>query len=97
MPGRILVVCCALAMAPASSQALDTVLLHAAGSLRGALTEVAQAFEARMRLKVRARFGANYGMTAASPGAYRLAMFVLSADGQRILARHGFAAPNFPP
>jgi ABC-type molybdate transport system substrate-binding protein len=41
--------------------------------------------------------GADYGMTVAleaSPQAHRFALFVLSQDGQRILARHGFAAPN---
>jgi ABC-type molybdate transport system substrate-binding protein len=43
--------------------------------------------------------GADYGltvMTTASPAAYRFAMFILSADGQRILANHGFAAPGVP-
>jgi molybdate transport system substrate-binding protein len=33
----------------------------------------------------------------ASQGAYRLAMFILSSDGQRILAKHGFAAPTLTP
>lgn len=43
--------------------------------------------------------GADYGLTVmatASPEAYRLAMFILSADGQRILASHGFTAPALP-
>ncbi|WP_439573747.1 molybdate ABC transporter substrate-binding protein [Phreatobacter sp.] len=43
--------------------------------------------------------GADYGltlMTGASPGAVRLAMFILSPDGQRILASHGFTAPGLP-
>jgi molybdenum ABC transporter molybdate-binding protein len=43
--------------------------------------------------------GADYGltvMTGASPAAYRFAMFILSPDGQRILASHGFAAPGLP-
>jgi ABC-type molybdate transport system substrate-binding protein len=43
--------------------------------------------------------GADYGLTvldgAPSP-AYRFALFVLSVDGQRILAKHGFAAPALP-
>jgi molybdate transport system substrate-binding protein len=42
---------------------------------------------------------ADYGMTAmkaASPQALRFALFVMSADGQAILARHGFAAPALP-
>lgn len=43
--------------------------------------------------------GADYGltvMTGASPNAWRFAMFILSRDGQAILARHGFAAPALP-
>jgi ABC-type molybdate transport system substrate-binding protein len=43
--------------------------------------------------------GADYGLTVmntASPGAYRFALFILSGDGQRILANHGFAAPGVP-
>lgn len=43
--------------------------------------------------------GADYGltvMTGASEGAYRLALFILSPDGQAILAQHGFSAPNHP-
>ncbi len=42
---------------------------------------------------------ADYGLTvmaAAPPDAYRLALFILSAPGQAILARHGFTAPNLP-
>ncbi len=42
---------------------------------------------------------ADYGLTViadAAPGAYRFALFVLSVEGQRILASHGFAAPNRP-
>lgn len=40
---------------------------------------------------------ADYGLTVmadASPGAYRFALFILSPEGQRILASHGFSAPN---
>ena len=43
--------------------------------------------------------GADYGLTViagAPPPAYRFAMFILSVDGQRILAKHGFAAPALP-
>jgi molybdate transport system substrate-binding protein len=43
--------------------------------------------------------GADYGltvMTAASPPAYRFAMFILAPDAQRILANHGFTAPGLP-
>jgi ABC-type molybdate transport system substrate-binding protein len=40
--------------------------------------------------------GADYGMTVmngATPSAYKFALFILSAEGQRTLAKHGFAAP----
>jgi ABC-type molybdate transport system substrate-binding protein len=43
--------------------------------------------------------GADYGLTVlldAAPNAWRLAMFILSADGQRVLAKHGFSAPAMP-
>lgn len=43
--------------------------------------------------------GADYGLTViagASPPAYQFALFILSVDGQRILAKHGFAAPALP-
>jgi len=43
--------------------------------------------------------GAEYGLTVmagASPNARRLADFILSPAGQRILAAHGFAAPKLP-
>ncbi len=43
--------------------------------------------------------GADYGMTVmadAPPAAYRFAMFILSPAGQKILAKHGFAAPGLP-
>jgi hypothetical protein len=33
-------------------------------------------------------------MNNVSAAAYRLALFILSPDGQRILASHGFAAPG---
>jgi molybdate transport system substrate-binding protein len=41
--------------------------------------------------------GADYGLTVmndAPPAAYRFALFIMSPDGQRILARHGFTAPG---
>ena len=43
--------------------------------------------------------GADYGLTVlngASPQAYQLAMFMMSVDGQRVLAKHGFTAPALP-
>jgi molybdate transport system substrate-binding protein len=52
-----------------------------------------------VRLPEALAVGADYGltvMTGASPNAWRFAMFILSRDGQAILARHGFAAPALP-
>jgi molybdate transport system substrate-binding protein len=43
--------------------------------------------------------GADYGLTVianAPPDAYRFAMLILSAHGQRILAKYGFTAPALP-
>ncbi|HEY3064729.1 MAG TPA: molybdate ABC transporter substrate-binding protein [Methylomirabilota bacterium] len=44
--------------------------------------------------------GADYGLTALNSAqtdkALKLVLFILSADGQEILARHGFAAPTRP-
>ena len=43
--------------------------------------------------------GADYGMSVlqnASPMAGRLAMFILSGEGQAILKKHGFTAPTLP-
>jgi ABC-type molybdate transport system substrate-binding protein len=43
--------------------------------------------------------GADYGLTVtndASVTAHRFALFILSADGQAILAKHGFMAPSLP-
>ena len=45
------------------------------------------------------RLGADYGLTVirgAGEGAARFALFVLSTEGQGILAANGFAASNLP-
>jgi len=50
-------------------------------------------------LPVELAVGADYGLTvlnSSSPQAYEFAMFILSIDGQRVLAKHGFAAPALP-
>jgi molybdate transport system substrate-binding protein len=41
--------------------------------------------------------GVDYGLTVisdASPGGYKFALFIMSPDGQRSLADHGFTAPG---
>ncbi len=43
--------------------------------------------------------GADYGLTVltgAPPRAYAFALFILSPEGQRVLAKYGFAAPALP-
>jgi ABC-type molybdate transport system substrate-binding protein len=43
--------------------------------------------------------GADYGLTVmngASAPAYQFALFILSAEGQRTMAKHGFTAPGLP-
>ena len=43
--------------------------------------------------------GAEYGLTmmnAASPAAFRFGLFIFSAEGQRIMANHGFSVPSLP-
>ena len=59
MRTRLSVALAALAIMTAQAMAEETVLLHAAGSLRAALTEVANAFEAAGLGKVQAKFGAS--------------------------------------
>jgi ABC-type molybdate transport system substrate-binding protein len=76
MAARLSVALAVIAIMTAPAMAEEMVLLHAAGSLRAALTEVAKAW--------------------ASAPAYQFAMFILSAEGQRTLAKHGFAAPALP-
>ena len=48
-----------MALSPSLGRATDAVLLHAAGSLRGPLTEVARAFEVADGTPVTIRFGAS--------------------------------------
>jgi molybdate transport system substrate-binding protein len=60
MPSRVpLLVVILMELLAMPAFASDPVLLHAAGSLRGALTEVTQAFEKSSSSKVQARFGAS--------------------------------------
>lgn len=47
----------AATLMPLTTHAADTILLHAAGSLRGALTEVSNAFEKTSGVKVQAKYG----------------------------------------
>jgi molybdate transport system substrate-binding protein len=54
---RFLAIAAVMSIMMSAAHASDPVLLHAAGSLRDALTDVAKAFEAASGLKVQAKFG----------------------------------------
>jgi molybdate transport system substrate-binding protein len=54
---RACLIAAVIAMTVTSADANEQVLLHAAGSLRGALTEVAEAFTAESGVKVDAKYG----------------------------------------
>jgi molybdate transport system substrate-binding protein len=56
-PGRIAAVLLVVAAMAVPASAGEPVLLHSAGSLRSALTEVSAAFEAATGVKVQAKFG----------------------------------------
>jgi molybdate transport system substrate-binding protein len=74
----------------------DIFLTYCTGALEGKQQNVDQQIVA---LPDALAVGADYGLTVlngASPQAYQFAMFILSVDGQRILAKHGFAAPGLP-
>ncbi len=54
---------------------------------------------AMLRLPDQLAVGADYGLTVlnrASSNGYRFAMYILSPQGQAILAKYGFAAPGLP-
>ena len=59
MPIRAFATLAVFALMSAPAIAEEPVLLHAAGSLRGALTDIAGSFEAATGIKVKAKFGAS--------------------------------------
>ena len=75
----------------------DIFLTYCTGALEAQKQNAGQQI---VRIVDELAVGADYGLTVltrASPQAYQFAMFILSVDGQRVLARHGFAAPLLPP
>ena len=76
--------------------AADIFLTYCTNALAAQRENPAQAI---VQLPDTLAVGADYGLTVisgASASAYQFALFILSADGQRALARHGFAAPALP-
>ena len=74
----------------------DIFLTYCTGALAAQRENTAQQI---VQLPDALAVGADYGLTVlngASPAAYKLAMFILSSEGQRALAKHGFSAPGLP-
>jgi ABC-type molybdate transport system substrate-binding protein len=69
------VIAAVIAMTMTSAEANEPVLLHAAGSLRGALTEVAEAFAADRGIKVEAKYGASGTLRDEIAGGSRAQVF----------------------
>jgi molybdate transport system substrate-binding protein len=78
------------------ANASDPVLLHAAGSLRGALTEVSQAFEKSSALKVLAKFGASGLLRDEISGGAKAEVFAsANMEHPQGLAKANKAGPSF--
>jgi molybdate transport system substrate-binding protein len=76
--------------------AADIFLTYCTNALAAQRENPAQAI---VQLPDALAVGADYGLTVmngASAPAYQFALFILSAEGQRTLAKHGFAAPVLP-
>ena len=94
MIGRLAALVAALAIAPAMAQSSDTVLLHAAGSLRGALTEVAKSFEAAAGARVEMKYGASGLLKDEIAGGARAEVFAsANMEHPQALAKAGKSGP----
>jgi ABC-type molybdate transport system substrate-binding protein len=83
----------ALSMSAAAS-ASETVLLHAAGSLRGALTEVSNAFEKSAGIKVEAKYGPSGLLRDEIAGGAKAEVFAsANMNHPQALAKSGKAGP----
>ena len=94
MIGRLAALVAALAVVPAMAQSSDTVLLHAAGSLRGALTEVAKAFETASGAKVEMKYGASGLLKDEIAGGAKAEVFAsANMEHPQALAKAGKSGP----
>lgn len=91
---RSLLIAGALGLMAQVAAAQESVLLHSAGSLRAALSEVAKAFEAETKVAVKPAFGAS-GLLRERIGKGEAAEVFASADlgNPLALAREGLAGP----
>jgi ABC-type molybdate transport system substrate-binding protein len=78
----------------ATASAADVVLLHAAGSLRGALIEVSNAFEKSTRVKVEAKYGPSGLLRDEIAGGAKAEVFAsANMTHPQSLAKAGKAGP----
>ena len=85
---------CLAVMAPSGLHAQDTVRLHAAGSLRPALTAPGSSLHSRIRAKVQAQFGASGLLRGRLDGGEPGDVFASADMGNpQTLARAGKAGP----
>ena len=93
MPARFACVLLAATMA-SSAIASDPVFLHAAGSLRGALTEVSGAFEAASGQRVQAKYGPSGTLKEEIAGGARAEVFAsANMEHPQALATAGKSGP----
>jgi molybdate transport system substrate-binding protein len=79
---------------PSTTHAADTVLLHAAGSLRGALTEVSNAFEKSAGVKVVPKYGPSGLLRDEIAGGGKAEVFAsANMEHPQALAKAGKAGP----
>lgn len=90
---RLLAAIATVAMA-SSAHAADPVLLHAAGSLRGALTDVAKAYKAQSGATVQAKYGPSGTLRDAISGGEKAEVFAsANMTHPELLAKAGKSAP----
>ncbi|WP_283813691.1 MULTISPECIES: molybdate ABC transporter substrate-binding protein [unclassified Bradyrhizobium] len=80
-----------------AQRAADIFLTYCTGALAAQKENPAQQI---VGLPDALAVGADYGLTVindASAPAYKFALFILSTEGQQLLAKHGFAAPGAAP
>jgi ABC-type molybdate transport system substrate-binding protein len=83
-----------IAMTMTSAEANEVVLLHAAGSLRGALTDVAEAFAADGGIKVEAKYGPSGTLRDEIAGGGRAQVFAsANMEHPQSLAAGGRSSP----
>ena len=94
MAARVVAILLAAAAMTAPAVAAEPVLLHAAGSLRTALTEVAGAFEAASGGKVQAKYGPSGTLRDEIAGGARAEVFAsANMEHPQALAKAGKSGP----